>query len=74
MKNKQWRTFILAYFKTARNFSDALNISYPTALRYLKHPDAISVGDVKRLAKRMGMKDNALSKVIFNTINDEEGA
>lgn len=74
MKSKQWRTFILAYFKTARSFSDALAISYPTALRYLKYPSEISTGDVYKLAKLMGMDSNDLAKVIFNTINDEEGS
>lgn len=65
MKNKTWRKFVEKHFSNTEGFASTLDITTPTALKYIKCPQEMKVKHIHVIAVTIGVHPSEVVKEVF---------
>lgn len=65
MKNKTWRKFVEKHFSNTEGFASTLDITSPTAMKYIQHPQEMKVKHIHVIAVTIGVHPTEVIKEVF---------
>jgi len=66
MKNKSWKNFVEKHFSNTEGFASTLDVTTPTAYKYIKHPVEMKVKHIHIIAVTLGIHPSEVVKEVYN--------